>query len=181
MRRTSVATMKWLVLIAALALLFSGCSDDSRPPDRVSPKPSTLTVPSTPQVPASAKTLIPTPRQVLGHWRVLSVDGQRPPTDANPGLTMSNTGGRYYASWDDGVNEHFREWFLTHGNFRKGAGGSTLVGCIGKPCGQPSGFGVSEAAALRLTSDGRLLFVDAQGAVVAAYGRGGPTMPPAVP
>ena len=86
---------------------------------------------------------------------------------------MSRVGGRYWASWSDGVNQHSVTWELApDGEFHASRAVSTLVGCQGS-CERPSGFGVRPAQSLGLTAHGQLVFLDARGAELARYRRVG--------
>lgn len=177
--------MKRLILILTVGLLTAGCGGyktaqsgqaprSTAPTGHESDPASSVESPSPagPSSAATTPTYVPTARQVLGRWRVVSVNGDAPPRSSVRGLTMARQGARYYAGWSDGVNDHFQYWVLTaNGEYRAGESGSSLVGCIGKPCERPSGFGVEHAASLRLDASGHLLFIAPSGRVLAAYER----------
>lgn len=125
-------------------------------------------------LPRSVRTTTPTTSQVLGRWDVVSVNGHEPPADAIRRIRMGKDRGRFYASWSDGVNDHSLEWSFERGSFKQGGGATTLVLCrssAGDPCERPSGFGVEDATALRLTQDGKLLFLGPVGEELATYER----------
>ena len=173
MRRSIVA------LVVGLVLFGCGNAPSASSPVGIEP-PSTSPTPTAEDGPTdsmkAARTIVPTPFQVLGQWELIRVHEQEPPSNAVRELRMSKSGGRFYASWSDGVNDHYRQWSLIRGTFKTGPGGETLVGCsvnprLGKkrPCTRPSGFGVEGATALRLTSEGDLIFLDSLGEALAAY------------
>lgn len=115
--------------------------------------------------------LVPSPRDVLGRWRLVSVRGTKPPQNALLGLRMTERDHRHWAIWSDGLNDHSVRWHLTRsGQFRRGETSVTAVGCVGT-CTQPSGFGVATASELRVTANGQLVFLNGRGRETARYRR----------
>jgi hypothetical protein len=83
---------------------------------------------------------------------------------------MTQRGKGYWAVWRDGLNTLSVRWTLSPaGVYRALDRTSTLVGCIGASCRQPSGFGVSNAHGLRVAGDGQLIFIDAKGSELSLY------------
>jgi hypothetical protein len=174
LRRATEPRRWWLrpmgvrtLVVASMLLVLTGCSAHS---------PGVL--PADPPVTQALRSqssqeplLVPTPKAVLGRWRLISVHGMRPPQGALRGLRLTRRDHRLWANWSDGVNEHGLRWHLTRtGGFRRSDIYETLVGCIG-PCTHPSGFGVATADGLRLTATGQLVFLAGSGAEIARYRR----------
>lgn len=115
---------------------------------------------------------VPRAEDVLGQWRVVSVEGKEAPSDTRRSLTMFQRDGMYWATWDDGLNGHSVRWSLTAtGAYRARDAVSSAVGCIDATCAHPSGFGVSHASGLRLTADDHLVFLNHSGSELARYSR----------
>ncbi|MGC4109986.1 MAG: hypothetical protein QM747_06100 [Nocardioides sp.] len=144
-------------VIASLLVVLTGCSSHLA---GASPRDST-----------STDLRVPTAAALLGHWRLVSVRGQRPPANAERSLTLTRADHRYSATWSDGVNDHSLRWRLTTGgDFLRDRATVTLVGCVGH-CTRPSGFGIASAHAVRLTSTGQLVFLDSDAHESARYKR----------
>lgn len=156
-RQTS---MRSLLVIASLLVLTSACSSSA-----------TVGGIKAPDMPSGSVLTTPSPRDVVGRWRVVRVDGHAPPQGALRGLRMYRVAGHYSAIWSDGVNSHSLAWILTpSGGYRAGRPSVSTVGCISS-CAKPSGFGVAQASALRLTSSGMLVFLGKNGVELARYER----------
>lgn len=171
-RRRSV--VRPVVLLASLAMVFSACSDHQSPPTAAQSRSGGSTqVDSSRGVAASGSLVVPSRGEVLGKWRVIAVEGKRPPENAERNLRLSQRPGRkFWLSWSDGVNEHDAQWgLMLTGAFRTWHKAQTLVGCVGS-CTYPSGIGVDDATALRVTQAGRLLvFLGPDGTELARYRR----------
>lgn len=115
---------------------------------------------------------VPSAKELVGDWRVVTVNGDQPPAAARRGLNIVRDRGKYWAAWHDGVNSHSIRWAVTDvGTFVTIATYNTAVGCGDVTCGDPSGFGVANADAVRMSSDGDLVFVSGQGSQLAVYAR----------
>jgi hypothetical protein len=168
--------MRGAVAVGALILVSYACSgpESQGTPERSASRESAMARTAAPGA-ASGETLTtPAARDVLGPWRVVRVEGKKPPRNAIPGISMGRSGHEFWLAWRDGLNEHSLRWRLTpDGQYHIGVPVSTAVGCIGNNCTRPSGFGVTDATAMRVTRDGRLVFLDKDGVELARYRRPG--------
>ena len=164
--------MRSVVLLVSIVLMFSACSDNQTPPMvGQSPAGGAMSMASESGVASSDWLTVPSHHEVLGMWRVIAVEGKRPPANARRNVRLFQRDHQFWLSWSDGVNEHDAQWGLTlTGAFRTWNRTQTLVGCVGT-CPYPSGFGVDGATALRLTRTGQLVFVGPDGTEQARYRR----------
>lgn len=168
-----------LLLVALLLTTTAACATSEPSAAPTARDATQRTIPATPsnssaptKPPDAESWTVPRAEDVLGQWRVVSVRGKAAPSDTRRGLTMFRRDGRYWATWDDGLNSHGARWSLTAtGTYRARDVVSSTVGCIDATCAHPSGFGVSNASGLRLTADGHLVFLDHSGSELARYAR----------
>lgn len=152
-----------LLLVAMLLTAVTACSGSN---PSASPQTPTKSAEKT----SAASWLIPRAKDVLGRWQLVAVRGNAPPSGSHRGLTMTQRGSAYSASWSDGANTLSVRWTLTPaGVYRAFDKVSTAVGCIDVSCRHPSGFGVSDAHGLRIAGDGQLIFIDAKGSELSRY------------
>jgi hypothetical protein len=170
---TPPKAMRGVAVVAALLMTVSACSgSDSRESNgtRGLSEPPTAST-NDPGAVERGPLTVPSATDVLGRWRAVRVEGKRPPRHSILGINLRQTGHRFWAEWSDGLNEHDLRWRVTpEGRYRVGVHVSTTVGCIGS-CTEPSGFGVADATAMRITEDGSLVFLAKNGAELARYQR----------
>jgi hypothetical protein len=124
----------------------------------------------------------PPPATLLGDWKLVDTKGDTELRELTVGLELRRRGGKYWAFWDDGINDHGVQWSLAaEGSYRVLRSNATLVGCAHKGvdgvlreddgCGKPGGLGIETATSVGTDGQGRLLNLNDDGEALAVYQR----------